>query len=92
MAVLIARRLQEADGREVAGIDRIEEVVNVVLVVAGIALLADRRNRGRTGVLQVLRGSVVLERLVVRDVVGLVRAGDRARCASGGNRWCRWDW
>ncbi len=84
VSVLVAGRLQEADGGKVARGDGVEEVVSIVLVVAGIALLADGGDGGGTRVLRVGRGGVVLERLVVRNVVGLVRAGDRAK-------WCeRW--
>ena len=38
VAILIAGGLQEADRREVAGVDRVKEVVHVVLVVAGVAV------------------------------------------------------
>src|SRR5580704_1374262 len=79
VTVLIAGGLQEADGREVAGIDGVEEIVGVVLVIAGIALLSDGGHRRWTGVVQVLGGDVVLERLMVRDVIGLGLSSDRRR-------------
>ena len=72
MAVLIARRLQEADGREVAGRYRIKKIMNVVLMVGriyglaiGLVRVANGRNRTRTCVRQILRRFVELERLVV---------------------------
>ncbi len=69
VSILIARGLQEADGREVAGVDGVEEVVRVVLVVARIALLSDGLQRSGTRVLQVLRSRRSTGRLMVRNVV-----------------------
>ena len=61
MFVLIARRLQEADGGKVACRDGIEEVVGVILMVAGIALLPDGLDGRWAGMLKVLRGNIVLK-------------------------------
>src|SRR5664279_6418597 len=73
MAVLVARSFQKTDRWEVPRRNRIEEVVAVVLVVGRIALLANHRDRRWPCVLKVLRRSVVLERLVVRNVIDLFR-------------------
>ena len=75
VAVLVAGRLEEADGREIAGVDRIVEVMHVVLVVCAVTVAADLcaevgrvcsgwRSRRSTG------------RLVVRNVVRLLDIGD----------------
>ena len=89
VAILVARRFQEGHRGEVPCLDRIEKVVNVVLVVrvesSGVPM---DRDRGGPGVGQVLRGCVVLERLVVRNVVDFGDAGycrqGRAAAAAGG--------
>ena len=49
VAVLVARRLEEADCRKVAGVNGVEEVVRVVLVVCRVAVDADRAGRSRAG-------------------------------------------
>ena len=76
MAILIARSLEEVDGREVAGVDGIVEIMHVVLVVGGVVVQAHVRHRGRTRMRGVGGRFVVLERLVVRNVIGLVGVGD----------------
>ena len=75
--VLVGRRLQVADGGEVAALQRVEEVVAVVLVVGGVGGLpvvlervADRGHAAGAQVVRVRGARVVLEGLVVRDVVG----------------------
>ena len=85
VAVLIGRRLEEAHGREVAGLQGRPEVGHVVLVVgAAVIAGADGRDRTRANMLRIGRRGVVLERLVVRDVVGALdvderRGGERAQ-------------
>ena len=53
VSILISRGLQVADGRKVSGIHGVEEVVDVVLVIGGVAIVPNRGNRGGTSVLQV---------------------------------------
>src|SRR6202034_2859823 len=69
VAVLVARGLQEADGGKIAGLDRVEEVVGIVLVICRVAVDAHRAGRTWPGVLQVLGARVVLKWLVMRNVV-----------------------
>src|ERR1700722_12706838 len=87
VAVLEARRLQVADRGEVPGFDGIKEVVRIVLVICRVAVDANRARRGRPDVFQVLRRSVVLEWLVVRNVIRLRgsnhRGGGAPAAASG---------
>ena len=92
VAILIAGGLQEADGREVAGVDRIVEVVHVVLVIGGIASWPIGGNGGGTRMGRIGGRLVVLERLVMRNVVGLVGVGDERSRAALRSRWCRWGW
>ena len=77
--VLECRRLEEAHRRQVAGVQRGEEVVDVVLMIGGFGIaragnlaVADRRHRARARMGRIARRGVVLERLVVRNVVGRV--------------------
>ena len=78
MAVLVGRRLEEAHGREVAHLEGRPEVGHVVLVVgAAVIRGADDVGRTRTHVLEVGRREVILERLVVRDVVGALDVDER---------------
>src|SRR5580700_957782 len=67
--VLVLRRLQVADRGQVVDLQRRVEVGQVVLVV-GLVRVADREHRAGRQVLRVGGGRVVLERLVVRRVVG----------------------
>ena len=53
MSILISRGFQVADGREVSGIHGVKEVVDVVLVIGGVAVVSNRGNRGGASVLQV---------------------------------------
>ena len=76
MAVLERRCLQEAHRRQVVGTERIEEVVNVVIVVgrlrrvgAADQAVPDRLDRTRTRVRGIAGRLVILEPGVVRDVV-----------------------
>src|SRR5262249_45745430 len=87
MAILEGRGLEEAYRRQVAGVERVEEVVDVVLMVArlghrraGNEAAADRSHRAGTRVLSISRRREVLERLVVRDVVD---RGERGRPRRG---------
>ncbi len=82
VAILITRRFQEADGREISRFDCCIEIVDVVLVIGGIALVADGGHRSRTSVRGIGCRRVILERLMVRDVVGFLGVGDeRSRTA-----------
>src|SRR5580698_2853544 len=75
VAILIARRLQERDGGKNALAQRGEEIRGVVLVV-GRTGVSDFIDRSRTRVSRVRGGSVILKRLVVRNVVSLGDGGD----------------
>ena len=84
VGVLVRSRLEVADGRHVAVLQRLVEVGQVVLVV-GLIGAPDPGFRGRRQVLRVRGGLVVLERVVVRHVVRhlgtadvlVLRAADR---------------
>src|SRR6266700_1151877 len=67
--VLVGGGLQEADRRHAAAAQVLEEPVQVVLVF-GPPIVPDLGDAGRGQVERVGGGGVVLERLVVRDVVG----------------------
>src|SRR6266568_2922666 len=75
VAVLVLRRLQEADRRHVPGAERGVEVRQVVLV-AGLVGVPDGGLGARRQVLGVSGRLVVLERLVVRRVVSDLGAAD----------------
>ena len=45
-------------------------------MIRRVAVMADRRNRGRPRVRRIRGRGVVLERLMMRNVVGLLRVGD----------------
>ena len=88
VAVLVGRRLQEADRRHVPVLERLVEQGQVVLVV-GLVGVTDGRFGRRRQVLGVGRGLVVLERVMVRHVVLDHRAADvlvrrAAHCVTGG--------
>ncbi len=69
MAVLVGRHLHEGDFRQHARVDRRVEIVEVVLVV-GLVGLPDLVHRAVGQVVRISRRRIVLERHVVRDVVG----------------------
>ena len=58
VAILITGRLEEADGGKVAGVDRVVEVMHVVLMIRRVSVNANGARRSGPGVLQVL-GRVV---------------------------------
>ncbi len=98
VAVLVGRRLDVAHGRQrgaAGAVKRVGEVRHVVLVV-GLVGVADLGERARREVGRVRGRRVVLERVVVRNVVGGRGAADvrvrgaadrqgvgRARCVGG---------
>ncbi len=85
VAVLIRRRLEVADLRQVPGLRGQPEVAQVVLMI-GLVVMPDHRHGGRRQVVRVGRGLVILEGLVVRDVVRPGPAVEAARvavCAGG---------
>ena len=73
VAVLVARRLEEAHRGQVAVVGSGPEVPEVVLVLR-LVVVADGRGRGRRQVVRVGGRGEVLEGVVVRLVVGLVLA------------------
>src|SRR5215472_8740909 len=73
MSILVARSLHEAHGWQVSSAESVKEVVRVILMVGLVCLT---NHRGRPKVLRVGRRLVVHERLVVRNVVLLVRIRD----------------
>ena len=66
MSILISGSLREADRRHVSGGERIDEVLDIVLVVGGVARWRSVAGRGRPDVGGVGGAGVVLEGLVVR--------------------------
>ena len=77
MSILIGRRLEEAHGRKIPRVERVEKVMNVIGMIrridlAGerVACVADGRHRLRTRMGGVSRRGVILEPCVVRDVIG----------------------
>src|SRR5208283_6081211 len=72
VAFLIAGRFQEADLRVISSVNRVKEIMDVVLVISRVARPANRHWRSRTGMLPIGGGRVVLESLVMRNVVFLV--------------------
>ncbi len=90
MPVFKRLSLQEADRRQIAGLQRREEVVDIVLVIGrfrrvGVRdqAVTDRLHGTRAGVSRVAGRRIVLEPGVVRDVVD--RRGSRLarRCGAG---------
>src|SRR5215831_10078586 len=73
--VLVRGGLEVAHRRQVPLVEGLEEPAQVVLVVGGPAPV-DLGDAGRRGVVRVVGGLVVLERGVVRAVVGDVHAAD----------------
>src|SRR5277367_7128784 len=55
-------------------------------MVGGVAVVTDRRDGGRARVRRICRGGVVLERLMMRNVVGLLGVGDGGGGASSASR------
>ena len=76
MPVLERRGLQETHGRQVARLERGEEVIDVIIVIGRIRrvgmrdqAVTDGLNRTRTGVGQIAGRCIILEPCMVRDVV-----------------------
>src|SRR5579871_7065664 len=93
MAVLEAGGLEEGDLGHMAGIGRVEEIVQIVLVIRRVGV-SDRADTARAGVVGIARIDEVLKRLVMRDVIDLGyagnfrpgRAGAAGRAVGVGNR------
>jgi len=71
-AILEPGCLQIRNGREIAGVDGIIEVLHVVLMVRAIAIAADHRDRAWMRMGGIGGRRVVLERLVMRNVIRLL--------------------
>ena len=97
MAVLIGGQLDERHRREVAGLHRVVEVLQVILVVGrigrlavGLKRVADRRlERTRARVGRVGGRCVILEPVVMRDVVDDISARPPSNACCACSRWCR---
>src|ERR1700722_15700602 len=86
VSILEAWSLQVANRREVAGAHRGVEIVDVVLMIRRVALPADHGQRSGARVGWIRCGFVILERLMMRNIVGLFRVGDQRRGAARASR------
>src|SRR6476620_7775939 len=86
MTILVGGGLQVADGREIAGSQSSEEIAEIVLMIRLIRL-PDRSDWRQ--VMLVVRAGIILERLVVRNVIGHGSARNVGmRCRANGRTPC----
>ena len=76
MGVLVRLRLEVTDSRQVSRVQRIEKVVEIVLMVGCVTRQTDTRHAGRARMGGVGRARVELERLMVRHVIRFRQPGD----------------
>src|SRR5947209_12146529 len=76
VTILEARSFQVADCRKISGLDCVEEVVDVVLMVC-FPVVPDLSDRSRTRVSSIGGRSVVLKWLMMWNVVDVGHASDR---------------
>src|SRR5207248_135357 len=69
VSVAVSRSFQERHSGEVSRFHRGIEIPNVVLMICGVSLMSDHRDRCRPRMVQVGRRRIVLEWLMVRNVV-----------------------
>ncbi len=82
MPILIRRRLEEAHCGKVAGLERVNEIMGVVLVVRRAVPVGPNCLDGLgTNVIWVRRRLVVLKRFVMRQIIALPRIGQGRRTA-----------
>src|SRR5580700_10256565 len=77
MGILVGLRLQVTYRRQVSGIQRVEEIVRVILMISRVTRHSNRRRTGGAGVGWIARAGVILKRLMMLNVIGLGQSRDR---------------